>query len=97
MAFFYIFYVFRWCFTVNQCLWRCFLSEFENFPKYADSFVVKYSTIIMSISQVSETLFILAILFFKKNMESKRNVDEYVCLGFRFGLFGFGNPNLDFG
>jgi NHS family xanthosine MFS transporter len=35
-----------------------------NTPKYADSFVLKYSTIIMSISQISETLFILAIPFF---------------------------------
>lgn len=50
-----------------------FLSEFEHFPKYADSFVVKRSTIIMSISQVSETLFILAIPFFLKNSELKGN------------------------
>ena len=35
-----------------------FLSDFEKIPEYADSFVVKYSTIIMSISQISETLFI---------------------------------------
>ena len=34
-----------------------FLDEFKHFPEYADSFVVKYSTIIMSISQISETLF----------------------------------------
>jgi len=38
-----------------------FLDEFKHYPKYAGSFVVEYSTIIMSISQVSETLFILAI------------------------------------
>ena len=37
--FLHILYVFRRCFTVNQCLWRCILSEFENFPKYADSFM----------------------------------------------------------
>jgi MFS transporter, NHS family, xanthosine permease len=41
-----------------------FLSEFKNNPIYADSMMVKYSTIIMSISQISETLFILAIPFF---------------------------------
>ncbi len=34
-----------------------FLDEFRHYPKFAESFVVKYSTIIMSISQVSETLF----------------------------------------
>ncbi|HNC38751.1 MAG TPA: MFS transporter, partial [Chitinophagaceae bacterium] len=41
-----------------------YLSEFGKVPEYHDSFVVKYSTIILSISQVSETLFILAIPFF---------------------------------
>ncbi|HNV52443.1 MAG TPA: MFS transporter, partial [Tenuifilaceae bacterium] len=38
-----------------------FLDDFRNVAAYADSFVVKYSTIIMSISQISETLFILTI------------------------------------
>ncbi len=36
-----------------------FLSDFGKIPEYADSFVIRYSTIIMSISQMSETLFIL--------------------------------------
>jgi NHS family xanthosine MFS transporter len=43
-----------------------FLDDFRTIPQYADSFVVKYSTIIMSISQFSETLFILLIPFFLK-------------------------------
>ena len=41
-----------------------FLDDFKKIPEFADSFVVKYSTIIMSISQISETLFILSIPFF---------------------------------
>ena len=41
-----------------------FLSGFKFDPLYKDSSVVRYSTLIMSISQVSETLFILAIPFF---------------------------------
>jgi NHS family xanthosine MFS transporter len=41
-----------------------FLSNFGNVPEYSHSFVVKYSTIILSISQMSETLFILTIPFF---------------------------------
>lgn len=40
-----------------------FLSDFSKVPEFADSLVVKYSTIIMSISQISETVFILAIPF----------------------------------
>jgi NHS family xanthosine MFS transporter len=43
-----------------------YLSEFANVPEYADSFVVKYSTIIMSISQISETLFIVGDSVFLK-------------------------------
>lgn len=70
-----------------------FLSEFSHFPKYADSFVVQRSTIIMSISQVSETLFILAIPFFLKRFGIK-----YVMLFsmfawvLRFGFFAYGVP-----
>lgn len=70
-----------------------FLSDFEKLPEYADSFVVKYSTIIMSISQISETLFILAIPFFLRKFGIK-----YVMLFsmlawvLRFGLFAYGDP-----
>ena len=38
-----------------------FLSEFGKMPQYASSIIVQKSTLIMSISQISETLFILAI------------------------------------
>ena len=38
-----------------------FLSSFASIPEYAESFGVKHSVILLSISQMSETLFILAI------------------------------------
>ncbi len=70
-----------------------FLDEFKFFPKYADSFVVEYSTIIMSISQVSETLFILAIPFFLKRFGIKQViVISMLAWVLRFGLFSYGNP-----
>ncbi len=70
-----------------------YLSEFANFPEYAESFVVKYSTIIMSISQISETLFILAIPFFLKRFGIKQVMFiSMVAWFFRFGLFAYGNP-----
>ena len=74
-----------------------FLSEFKNNPIYADSIMVKYSTIIMSISQISETLFILAIPFFLKRFGIK-NVILISMLAWvlRFGLFAFGNPSEGF-
>jgi NHS family xanthosine MFS transporter len=70
-----------------------FLDEFKNVPQYADSFVVKYSTIIMSISQISETLFILAIPFFLKRFGIKKvMLISMVAWVLRFGLFAYGNP-----
>lgn len=70
-----------------------FLSEFAKMPQYADSFVVKYSTIIMSISQISETLFILAIPFFLKRFGIKQvMLISMIAWVLRFGLFSYGNP-----
>jgi NHS family xanthosine MFS transporter len=70
-----------------------YLSEFSNMPQYANSFVVKYSTIIMSISQVSETLFILAIPFFLKRFGIKQvMLISMIAWVLRFALFSFGNP-----
>ena len=71
-----------------------FLSNFSTFPEYADSFVVKYSTIILSISQMSETLFILTIPFFLKRFGIKK-VMLFAMLAWvlRFGLFAYGDPS----
>lgn len=70
-----------------------YLSEFAKVPAYAESFVVKYSTIIMSISQISETLFILAIPFFLKRFGIKQVMFISMMAWFlRFGLFSYGNP-----
>jgi len=71
-----------------------FLDDFKNNPAYGpESFVVKYSTIIMSISQVSETVFIVTIPFFLKRFGIK-NVMLFSMIAWvlRFGLFAYGNP-----
>ncbi len=71
-----------------------FLSDFANVPEYQNSFVVKYSTIIMSISQISETLFILAIPFFLKRFGIKQvMLISMVAWVLRFGFFAFGDPS----
>jgi NHS family xanthosine MFS transporter len=59
--------------------------------------VVKYSTIIMSISQVSETLFIVTIPFFLRRFGIK-NVMLFSMIAWvlRFGLFSYGNPAENF-
>ena len=70
-----------------------FLSDFATIPKYSNSFVVKYSTIILSISQVSETLFILAIPFFLKRFGIKMvMLISMLAWVLRFGFFAYGNP-----
>ena len=70
-----------------------YLSEFAKVPEYADTFVVKYSTIILSISQISETLFILAIPFFLKRFGIKQvMLISMFAWVLRFGLFAYGNP-----
>ena len=70
-----------------------YLSEFAKVPEYANSFVVKYSTIILSISQISETLFILAIPFFLKRFGIKQvMLISMFAWVLRFGLFAYGNP-----
>jgi len=55
--------------------------------------VLKYPAIIMSISQMSETLFILAIPFFLLRFGIKKvMLISMVAWVLRFALFGFGNP-----
>ncbi len=49
-----------------------FLGSFASIPKIADSFGVKHSVILLSISQMSETLFILAIPFFLRHFGIKQ-------------------------
>ncbi len=70
-----------------------YIHDFAAVDIYKNTIAVKYPAIIMSISQVSETLFILAIPFFLRKFGIK-----YVMLFsmlawvLRFGLFAFGNP-----
>ncbi len=70
-----------------------YLLDFGNNELYKDSFVVKYSQIIMSISQISETLFILTIPFFLKRFGIKSvMLFSMIAWVLRFGLFALGNP-----
>lgn len=70
-----------------------FLSSFASIPEFADSFGVKHSVILLSISQMSETLFILAIPFFLKHFGIKRvMLISMFAWVFRFALFGWGDP-----
>jgi MFS transporter, NHS family, xanthosine permease len=95
MALFFIFALFLGAaLQLTNMYGDTFLNDFKNIPLYADSFVVKYSTIIMSISQISETVFILTIPFFLKRFGIKKvMLFSMIAWVLRFGLFSFGNPS----
>ncbi|MBQ7490462.1 MAG: MFS transporter [Bacteroidales bacterium] len=69
-----------------------FISSFAAYPEFADTFGVKYSVIIYSISQIAETLCILLIPFFLKRFGIKKvMLMAMIAWFFRFGLFGIGD------
>jgi NHS family xanthosine MFS transporter len=94
MALFFIFSLFLGAaLQLTNMYGDAFLSGFKFMNEYKDSFVVKYSTIIMSISQISETLFILAIPFFLRKFGIKQvMLFSMLAWVLRFGLFAFGAP-----
>jgi len=70
-----------------------FIHDFAKLPEFKDLLAVKYPAIIMSISQMSETLFILAIPFFLKRFGIKKvMLMSMLAWVLRFGLFGLGDP-----
>ncbi len=72
-----------------------FLSEFENMTQYTNNLLSKYSTVVMSISQISETLFILAIPFFLNKFGIKKvMLISMIAWVLRFGLFAYGDPTI---
>ncbi|MFA5195925.1 MAG: MFS transporter, partial [Bacteroidales bacterium] len=94
MALFFIFAMFLGAaLQLTNMYGDTFLDDFKNNPLYGPkSFVVKYS-IIMSISQISETLFILTIPFFLRRFGIKKvMLFSMIAWVLRFGLFAYGNP-----
>jgi NHS family xanthosine MFS transporter len=69
-----------------------FLHDFEK--NYAGTFAVEHPSLLISLSQVSETLFILTIPFFLRKFGIKTvmllSIFAWVL---RFALFGIGNPS----
>lgn len=95
MALFFIFSMFLGAaLQLTNAYGDVFLDEFKHFPVYAESIIVKRSTLIMSISQISETLFILAIPFFLRKYGIKQvMLISMLAWVLRFGLFAYGNPS----
>jgi nucleoside transporter len=70
-----------------------FISSFGAYPEFADTFGVQHANMLISLSQISETLCILLIPFFLRRFGIK-NVMLMAMLAWmlRFGFFGMGNP-----
>jgi NHS family xanthosine MFS transporter len=92
MAVFFLFAILLGvCLQITNSYGSTFLGSFAE--SYPDSFAVKYNNIFLSISQISEALFILAIPFFMRRFGIKTVM--LMSLGawvLRFALFGIGNP-----
>ncbi|HEY5163686.1 MAG TPA: nucleoside permease [Terriglobales bacterium] len=76
---------------ITNAFGGAFLDDFKGL--YAGSFGVRHPNLLLSISQISETLFILTIPFFLRRFGIKQvmlmSIFAWVL---RFGLFGLGNP-----
>lgn len=93
MALFFVFCMFLGAaLQMTNMYGDTFLKDFGNISQYAESTVVKYSTMIISISQISETLFILAIPFFLKRFGIKKvMLISMFAWVLRFGFFSLGD------
>ncbi|MBL7865387.1 MAG: nucleoside permease [Cyclobacteriaceae bacterium] len=76
---------------ITNTFGEAFIHDFGS--TYPDSFAVQHPGLLMSISQISETLFILTIPFFLYRFGIKKvMLISIFAWVFRFGLFGIGNP-----
>ena len=78
---------------ITNMFGNTFLHSFDSNPLFANSFIVTHASVLMSISQISETVFILAIPFFLGRYGIKNvMLMSIVAWMLRFGLFAYGDP-----
>ena len=96
IAIFLIFSMLLGCVLQISNMWGDgFLQDFRG--EYPDSFVVKHSLVFISLSMVSEALFILAIPFFLKKFGIKKvMLLSMLAWVLRFAFFGIGDPGSGF-
>lgn len=72
-----------------------FISGFGGIPEYAGTFAVEHTNMLISLSQMSETLCILLIPFFLKRFGIKTvMLIAMFAWVFRFGFFAIGDPGM---
>ncbi len=76
---------------ISNAFGEPFLHDFEKM--YQGKFAVEHPSLLMSLSQISETFFILTIPFFLKKFGIKKvMLMSLIAWVLRFGLLGIGNP-----
>ncbi|MCJ8014580.1 nucleoside permease [Paenibacillus sp. KQZ6P-2] len=79
---------------INLAFADPFLHDFALNPDYKDSLAVKYPAILLSIGQISEVFFILAIpLFLRKYGIKTVMLLSMAAWTLRFGLLAYGDPS----
>ena len=98
MAVFFIFSMLLGaCLQITNGYATSYLEAWGALPEYADSLMVKYSVIVTSISQMSETLCILLIPFCLSRFGIKKvMLMSMLAWVFRYGFFAIGNPGSGF-
>ena len=97
MAMFFIFSMcLGMCLQVTNGFANPFISAFKDVPEYAGTFGVEHANILISLSQMSETLCILLIPFFLSKFGIKKvMLIAMLAWVLRFGFFALGNPGSD--
>jgi NHS family xanthosine MFS transporter len=92
MAIFFIFSILLGAALQITNIWGVpFLEDFKT--DYAGYFAVEHSVVLMTLSQISETVFILTIPFFLKKFGIKKvMLFSMLAWVLRFAFFGIGNP-----
>jgi MFS transporter, NHS family, xanthosine permease len=94
MATFFIFSIFLGAaLQLTNMYGETYIKDFSTIPEFANTFAVKSANIVLSISQISETIFILAIPFFLRRYGIKRvMLFSLIAWVLRFGFFAYGDP-----
>ena len=94
MAIFFVFSMLLGvCLQITNGFANPFIFSFGADPQFADTFGVQHANMLISLSQISETLCILLIPFFMKRFGIKKvMLIAMFAWVLRFGLFGIGNP-----
>lgn len=94
MALFFVFSMLLGAALQITNMWgEAFLHDFGTIDAYKGAFAVVHDGLLMSVSQISEALFILSIPFFLKRFGIKKvMLMSMFAWVLRFGLFGIGYP-----